>query len=341
MPRQARVCSSGTGTGNKRDFLSTRSMCLTHVPQPTSFPVQSTTAILSCRFPCHLSLLARFAYGLRPGGKSSTRVNRSCLPAPYPRTIRGSEQESDDAITFTSATGQVRIQKDPWQIEIRDANGKLLTQTHTLNDVKTYATPTPFSFVRRARDLGHSTAASFELAHDEKLFGCGESFTRLDKRGQKISLYTRDAMGVQTQQMYKPIPFFLSNRGYGMFVHTSTPVTFDFGHDFDESNVLYTGDEQIDIFVFVGTPKEILTEYTAVTGRSPLPPLWSFGLWMSRITYKSEAEVRDVTAKLRDHRIPCDVIHLDTGWFETDWQCDYEFSKSRFDDPAKMISRSA
>lgn len=57
-------------------------------------------------------------------------------------------------------------------------------------------------------------------------------------------------------------------------------------------------------------------EYTALTGRSPMPPLWSFGLWMSRITYKSEDETRGVAKKLREHRIPADVIHLDTGWFE-------------------------
>lgn len=247
-------------------------------------------------------------------------------------------EETENAITYRSSAGDVVITKNPWQIAFRDAAGKLLTHTRTLEDTKTYAVPTPFSFVRRARDFGISTAAAFELSHDEKIFGCGESFTRLDKRGQKVQIFLADAMGVQTTKMYKPIPFFLSSRGYGMFIHTSTPVTCDFGHDYDEANVLYTGDEQIDIFVFIGTPKEILSEYTAVTGRSPLPPLWSFGLWMSRITYKSEAEVREVAAKLRDHRIPCDVIHLDTGWFETDWQCDFKFSTSRFDDPAKMIA---
>ena len=82
----------------------------------------------------------------------------------------------------------------------------------------------------------------------------------------------------------------------------------------------------------------MISAYTAVTGRASMPPLWSFGLWMSRITYKSEAEVREVAAKAREYRIPCDVIHLDTGWFETDWECDYEFAKSRFDDPKKMIA---
>jgi alpha-D-xyloside xylohydrolase len=225
----------------------------------------------------------------------------------------------------------------PWQIRIFDADGRLLTQTQTLNDPATFSAPTPFSFVRRARDLGRSFAGNFRLAPDEKLFGCGESFTRLDKRGQKVVLYVRDAMGAQSQRMYKPVPFFQSSRGYGVFVHTSTPTTFDFGQDFDQANVIYTGDDEFDLFVFLGSPKEILEAYTAVTGRSPVPPTWSFGLWMSRITYKSEQEVRDVAAKLREYRIPSDVIHLDTGWFEVDWQCDYRFAPSRFPDPGGMI----
>jgi alpha-D-xyloside xylohydrolase len=151
-------------------------------------------------------------------------------------------------------------------------------------------------------------------------------------------MYLRDAQGVQNYRQYKAIPFFLSSNGYGMFVHTSTPVTFDFGHDFDQHTVVYTGDDVLDLFLFVGQPKDILTEYTALTGRSPVPPLWSFGLWMSRITYKTEAEVRDVAAKLRQYRIPSDVLHLDTGWFETDWQSNYEFSTTRFANPRAMIS---
>jgi alpha-D-xyloside xylohydrolase len=145
-------------------------------------------------------------------------------------------------------------------------------------------------------------------------------------------------MGVQGQLMYKPIPFFLSSSGYGMFVHTSTPVTFDFGQFYDQHNVIYAADESLDLFIFLGDPKEILSEYTALTGRSPVPPLWSFGFWMSRITYKSEAEVREVAAKLRQYKIPTDVIHLDTGWFETDWRSNYQFSTSRFGNPQQMIS---
>jgi len=247
-------------------------------------------------------------------------------------------EQTDKWITYTSDFGKVVIIKDPWHIEFYDAAGRLLTRTLNIGDPHTYLSTVPFSFVRRASDLNRRFAATFELSPDEKLFGTGESFTRLNKRGQKINVFTRDGMGVQGQLMYKPIPFFLSSNGYGMFVHTSAPVTFDFGHDYDQHNAIYSADDQLDLFIFLGEPKDILSEYTALTGRSPVPPLWSFGFWMSRITYKSEDEVRDVAAKLREHKIPADVIHLDTGWFETDWRSNYKFSTSRFRDPAKMIA---
>src|SRR5690606_41633961 len=92
-------------------------------------------------------------------------------------------------------------------------------------DPASFAPYVPFSFIRRASDLGRSPAATFSLAHDEMIFGGGESFTRLDKRGQHMVLSIRDAMGAQNPRMYKPVPVFLSTRGHGLFAHTSTPVT--------------------------------------------------------------------------------------------------------------------
>ncbi len=86
----------------------------------------------------------------------------------------------------------------------------------------------------RASDLSRRIAATFELRHDEKLFGCGESFTRFNKRGQRVLVSTRDGMGTQSELMYKPIPFFLSSNGYGMFVHTSAPLTFDIGKFYEQ-----------------------------------------------------------------------------------------------------------
>ena len=245
---------------------------------------------------------------------------------------------SENEIVYRSEFGKVKIIKNPWHVEFYDASGKLLTRTQNIGDPHTYLSTIPFSFVRRAEDLSRRFAATFELQHDEKIFGTGESFTRLNKRGQKINAFTRDGMGVQGQLMYKPIPFFLSSNGYAMFVHTSAPVTFDFGQSYDAHNTIYSADDELDLFIFLGEPKDVLNEYTNLTGKPEMPPLWSFGFWMSRITYKSEAEVRDVAAKLRQYKIPADVIHLDTGWFETDWRSNYEFSKTRFENPQKMIS---
>jgi alpha-D-xyloside xylohydrolase len=232
----------------------------------------------------------------------------------------------------------VTLLETPWRIEIRDAAGKMLTHTiHITDGSETFTPLLPFSFVRRASDYSTSMAAVFSLSPDEKIFGCGESFTEFNKRGQKVVLWTDDANGVQNETMYKPIPFFMSNRGYGVFMHTSTPITCDFGKYYSGNSVLMMGDDEADIFVFLGEPKNILNEYTNLTGKAAMPPLWSFGFWMSRITYFSEAEGREVTKKLRDCKIPSDVIHFDTGWFETDWRCDYQFSKTRFTNATKMM----
>jgi alpha-D-xyloside xylohydrolase len=258
---------------------------------------------------------------------------------PVPHDDSWQYSKTDGGYRYASAFGSITIRENPFHLEIRDASGKLLTKTDHADDNKSSFTPVlPFSFVRRAVDYSRSMNAAFTLSPGEKIFGCGESFTGLDKRGQKIVLWTDDANGVENQGLYKPIPFFMSNRGYGMFIHTSTPITCDFGNSFSGVNSLMVGDDELDLFVFLGSPRDILDEYTKLTGKSPLPPLWSFGLWMSRCTYNSEQQVRDIAAHLRENKIPCDVLHLDTGWFETDWQCDYEFSPTRFPTPQKMLA---
>ena len=276
---------------------------------------------------------------LRTGPQVGTELPSPMLVGEPPRDGSWKLARIAGGYRYTSTAGSVTILENPWHVEFRDAQGRLLTKTNHASDNAAQLDPVlPFSFVRRTSDYSRSVAAVFSLSPGEKLFGCGESFTQLDKRGQKVVLWANDANGVETGRMYKPIPFFLSNRGYGMFVHTSAPATFDFGASYGNTNALLLGDDALDLFVFLGEPKDILNEYTTLTGKPSMPPLWSFGLWMSRITYFSEDETRAVAAKLRQNRIPSDVIHLDTGWFENDWRCDYKFSTTRFKDPAKMIA---
>ena len=207
----------------------------------------------------------------------------------------------DGGYQYTSDYGRVLIHIFPWQIELFDAKGKLLTKTVHLKDFSTssYTPVLPFCFVRRASDYSRSFNAAFTLSPNEKIVGCGESFSKLDKRGQKLVLWTDDANGIQNESMYKPIPFFMSSRGYGMFMHTSSPITCDFGKYFNSVSSLMIGDDVLDLFVFFGDPKEVLNEYTDLTGKASMPPLWSFGLWMSRISYFSEEDGRTVAAQLQ------------------------------------------
>jgi len=242
---------------------------------------------------------------------------------------------------YTSEFGKVVIDISPWKVFIYNAENKLLTSTLHMDDVEltTYTPVLPFSYVRRARDYSRSFSATFTLSPGEKIFGLGESYQSFDKRGQQVVLWVDDANGIQNEALYKPVPFFMSSRGYGVFMHTSTPITCDFGKYWSGANAMMIGDEELDLFVFIGNPKEILNAYTDLTGKAEMPPLWSFGFWMSRITYFSQEQGLQVADKLRVHKIPADVLHFDTGWFETDWRCDYKFSASRFENPGKMINQ--
>ena len=245
-----------------------------------------------------------------------------------------------DAICYKSQYGSIEIQKYPWRLVIRDANGRVLTRSRSIIDNdSTQVKLLPFSFIKRGSDNSRSINPVFFLSPGERIYGCGESFTSLNKVGQKVHLYVTDPQGPETDGMYKPVPFYFSNRGYGIFMHTSAPATCDFGASYIGAQRLFMADETMDFFIFLGEPKDILDEYTNLTGKSPMLPLWTFGTWMSRITYFSQQEGLDIAAKLRENRIPADVIHFDTGWFGVDWQCDYEFAHDRFPNPVAMLKK--
>lgn len=241
-------------------------------------------------------------------------------------------------IVYSSAYGKLVIKADPWRLIMYDKDGNELTRSRVWSDNdSTQIKVPPFSFIKRGSDNSRSINPVFSIQPTERIFGFGEAPGPLNKVGQKLNLFVTDPQGPESSDMYKPIPFFFSNLGYGAFIHTADPLTVDVGQSYIGANKLFMKDEDLDMFLFWGTPKEILSEYTALSGRPEMPPLWSFGTWMSRISYFTEDEGREVAKQLRANRIPADVIHFDTGWFDVDWQCDYEFSPARFKDPAKMI----
>ena len=262
------------------------------------------------------------------------------LAGPVPVTSAWKGVSDGKTIAYRTEYGSIEIQKYPWRIVLKDKHGKVMTQTrHIIDNDSSQVKLLPFSFIKRGSDNSRSINPVLTIAPGERIYGCGESFGALNKVGQKVQIMVTDPQGPETDGQYKPVPFFFSNRGYGIFMHTSAPVTADFGASYIGADRLFMADEQLDMFVFFGEPKDILNEYTNITGKSPMLPLWTFGTWMSRITYFSQEEGLDIAKKLRQHKIPSDVIHFDTGWFGVDWQCDYEFAKDRFKDPKGMLDQ--
>ena len=200
----------------------------------------------------------------------------------------------------------------------------------------------PLGFVSCDATNNERATISFKCAPDECFVGTGERFRKMDLSGQTFQLKNQDGQGVNNRRCYKNIPFYMSSRMYGAFYHTSDYCKLSLA-DHSTRSVQFLNDHAtLDVFLMGGqTPEEILKSYRMLTGFPQMPPLWSFGIWMSRMTYFSADEVNEICDRLRAEHYPCDVIHLDTGWFRTDWLCEWKFNPERFPDPKAFIKRLA
>ena len=181
---------------------------------------------------------------------------------------------------------------------------------------------------------------SFKSEPNECFVGTGERFRKMDLSGQTFQLKNQDGQGVNNRRCYKNIPFYLSSRLYGAYYHTSDYCKLSLADHSTRSVQFLCDRATLDVFLIGGnTPEEILRGYRQLTGFPQMPPLWSFGIWMSRMTYFSADEVEGICRRLREEHYPCDVIHLDTGWFRKDWLCEWKFNPERFPDPEGFIRR--
>lgn len=192
----------------------------------------------------------------------------------------------------------------------------------------------PLAYVQRG-DAVRGVLFSLHAAPGEHFAGTGERFARMDLAGQTLVLENTDALGVNSRRAYKNVPFFLSSRPYGLMALTSSHVRLSLADISTRAAQGLIEDDCLDLFFIGGGRLEaILRNYRRLTGFPRDVPLWSYGIWMSRMTYFSAKETLEVADKLRAGDFPADVIHLDTGWFPKDWHCTWEFSPERFPDPA-------
>jgi alpha-D-xyloside xylohydrolase len=182
---------------------------------------------------------------------------------------------------------------------------------------------------------------SLQLGPSTPVYGLGEKSGRLDKRGQLLRSYNRDALGLNAEWSYKNVPFAWSPQGWGVFVHTPAPVTHGVGYGpwSQRAYVLAIEDAALDVFLFTGTDgSELLGQYTALTGRAPVPPAWSLGVILSKAYYKDADEILAVAREVRRRGMPCEVITFDgRAWQDTDTRFAFEWCPKRYPDPKPTV----
>lgn len=187
----------------------------------------------------------------------------------------------------------------------------------------------------------HYLLLGLDLSVHEKLYGLGERFGPFVKNGQTVDVWNEDG-GTSSELAYKNIPFFLSSRGYGVFINNPGKVTLELQSERTTRVNITVSGEDLEYMIIAGpTPKEVLSRYTALTGRPSLPPAWSYGLWLttSFTTSYDEHTVTSFLDGLEKRSIPLGVFHLDCFWMKSFQWCDFQFDPDMFPDPAGYIAR--
>ena len=253
-----------------------------------------------------------------------------------PEKVEFTLDETENKITLTTSKTEITVDKKTTRISAKFIDGKEFYSQKKQD----FRTGDIHDLALADSDNDYACFEALELESDEIIYGLGERFDSLTRNGRTVDFHNKDAVGTTSRRAYINIPFYLSTKGYGLFLNSGAKTDWQIATTDLSALQFAVLDSQLDYFVIGGkTPKDIIKGYCSLTGFSKLPPLWSFGLWMSRNSYVSWDVVDDIAKKVRENDIPCDVLHLDTAWFNRDWNCDLKFSEERFPNPEENIDR--
>ena len=250
----------------------------------------------------------------------------------YEEPVNAVIEENDETVSFTSGKLTARVQKgENWRVDYVAEDGRVLTSS-------------AFCGMGRAldKDTGKTYMSdSLMLDVGECVYGLGERFAAYVKNGQSIDMWNADG-GTASEQTYKNIPFYMTNRGYGVFVEDTSDVSFEVASEKVE-RVQFSAEGETIVYdvIYGGTPKAVLDGYTALTGRPALMPAWSFGLWLSTsfTTNYDEKTATSFIQGMADRDIPLSVFHFDCFWMKGFNWCDFTWDEETFPDPVGMLKR--
>ncbi len=301
------------------------------MPQPQrdgdALVFKSAQGVVSVRAVAPDIIRIRFVPAPAFGRDHSYAVSNRELGAPGANIEVGASQS-----TLKTAALRVTIRHDPFRISVADAAGNVLDEDDPERGI---------GFV------GRQVKVWKRLRPDEFVYGLGEKSGRLNKRGPHLGggtyvMWTTDAYdyGDDTDPLYVSIPFYMvlrEGRAHGVFLDNTFRSVFDVGHESPDRLAFGAEDGELDYYVIDGPePKRVLERYTALTGRTPLPPRWSLGYHQCRYSYYPESKVRFIADNFRERRIPADVIWLDIHYL--DGYNPFTWDKERFPDPKRMIA---
>ena len=257
-------------------------------------------------------------------------------------------QETEEMLAVTSGDIRLEIDKSPFALRYC----KAVKGTHGTEWTKiTSSTGRDLACIKRnfrgmAYDRDGDTANTYmrqnlSITVNEHIYGCGERFTAFVKNGQTVRIEHRDG-GTSTDQAYKNIPFYISDKGYGVFVNHPEPFDFEIGSDNVTKCEFAVEGGYLDHYVIAGeSMKDVLVRYTDLTGKPSLPPPWTYGLWLSTsfTTDYDEKTVMNMIDGMLDRGIPLRTFHFDCCWMRDYHWTDFVWNEEIFPDPAGMLKR--
>lgn len=240
--------------------------------------------------------------------------------------------EEEEKIIYTSGKTSAVIYKaaNAWKVEFKDGN-RLLTESSYRN----------LAYMKNKETKQNYMAEQLLLDVGEYVYGMGERYTPFIKNGQIVEIWNEDG-GTASEQTYKNIPFYVTNKGYGVFVAHAGDVHFEVGSEKVERVQFSVRTEQMEYYILNGhTPKGTVQLYTQLMGKPALPPSWSFGLWLttSFTTNYDEKTTSSFIQGMADRDIPLHTFHFDCFWMKGYEWCNFEWDKDTFPDPEGMLRR--
>ncbi|MBQ7954946.1 MAG: alpha-xylosidase [Lachnospiraceae bacterium] len=248
-------------------------------------------------------------------------------------------QENEDTLTVQNGSLCLEMNKKQWSMTYK-RNGEVITKS-AAKDLACMKTDWKGDYYDKGDGVNTYMRQQLSMSVGELIYGMGERFSAFVKNGQSVDIWNEDG-GTSTNQSYKNIPFYISNKGYGVFVNHAENVSFEVGTEQVSKVEFSVEGGYMDYYLFNGpTMKEVLTRYTDLTGKPSLPAPWTFGLWLSTsfTTNYDEQTVMSFIDGMLDRGIPLRTFHFDCFWMKEFHWTDFEWDSRVFPDPEGMLKR--